>query len=201
LVIGIAILAVNLGALVLFTLMRRGGRRFVERYGKYIFLNANRLNHLEQWYSKRGNIAITVGWLLPGTRILTAVLAGLANVSYRVYVPFAFLGSVLWASAVYGIGTLIYIEGPSVGSTLTRIGSNAFFIVAIIVVLGLIVFNVWHGNQHRRSFRLAALKFLPALEKGAQTIARDVKHDTQVIGQRVERGAQSIAKRINTPHK
>jgi membrane protein DedA with SNARE-associated domain len=200
LVIGIAILAVNLGALGLFSIMRHGGRRFIERYGKYIFLNANRLNHLEHWYSKRGNIAITVGWLLPGTRIFTAVLAGLANVSYRVYVPFAFLGSIVWACAVYGIGTLIYVEGPAVGTTLTRIGSSAFVIIALIAVLGLIGFNVWHGNQHRRRFRLATLKFLSALEHDAQAIARDVQHETQVIGQRVERGAQSIAKRINTPH-
>ena len=198
-VIGIAIVAVNMGALILFSIMRHGGRRFIERFGKYIFLNANRLNHLEQWYSKRGNMAITLGWLLPGTRILTAILAGLANVSYRVYVPFAFLGSLLWACVVYGIGTLIYFEGPALGTTLVHVGSSAFFIFDIVVALTLIVLNIWHGNQHRRSFRLAALKFLPALEKGAHSIVQNVKHDAQVIGQQVEHSAQTIAKRISKP--
>ncbi len=79
-IVGIAIIAVNLGALVLFSIMRHGGRRFVERFGKYFFLNASRLNRLEQWYRRRGNIAITLGWLIPGTRILTA---GLANLTLR----------------------------------------------------------------------------------------------------------------------
>jgi membrane protein DedA with SNARE-associated domain len=179
--IGVAIVAVNLGALVLFTIMRRGGRRFIARFGKYFFLNAQRLNRLEQWYRKRGNVAITVGWLIPGARILTAVLAGLANVSYRVYIPFALLGSLLWASAVYGIGTLIYFTGPELGNTLSHVAGNIILLAAVGIILVLAMVNIWHGNHHRRRFSLESLNFLPALEKDARSLAQGVKHEAQTI--------------------
>lgn len=192
-VLGIAIIAVNLGALVLFSLMRHGGRRFVERYGKYFFLNAKRLNNLERWYSKRGNLAITIGWVIPGMRILTAVMAGLANVSYRVYIPFAFLGSLIWVAIVYGIGTLVYIEGPALGNTLSQVLGNGFVIAAIVIVLGLVAFNVWQGNHHRRRFTLDALNFLPALEKGVKAATAEVKHDVRIVEHQATNAVQHAA--------
>ena len=173
-VLGVAIVAVNLGALVLFSLMRHGGRRFIERYGKYLFLNAKRLNRMEQWYSHNGNFAITLGWIIPGLRILTAVMAGLANVSYRVYIPFAFLGSLLWAAIVYGIGSLIFYQGAAVGNLLSQVFGNLYILVAIAIVLALIAINVWRSNQQRRRFTLETLNFLPALEHEARTLGHDL---------------------------
>jgi membrane protein DedA with SNARE-associated domain len=192
-VLAIAIVAVNLGALSLFTIMKHGGRRFVERYGKYFFLNSKRLNRLEQWYRHHGNLAITVGWLIPGTRILTAAVAGLADVSYRVYVPFALLGSLIWALAVYGVGTLIYFEGPAVNTTLSHVAGSVFVIAVAVAVIAIVVVNVWHGNHHRRRFNVDDLNFLPALEKGARAVGQVVEHEVQSI----ERGAKAVAEHLS----
>ncbi len=125
--------------------------------------------------------------------------AGYVSVSYRVYVPFAFLGSLLWASAVYSIGILIYFGGPALGDTLSNLVGHIFLIAAAIVLLALITLNVWHSNHHRRRFTLEALSFVPALENDARGMAREVKHEAQAIERHIEHGAQGVAKHIPHP--
>jgi membrane protein DedA with SNARE-associated domain len=191
-VLGLAILSANLGALVLFSLMHHGGRTFVERYGKFFFLNSRRIARLESWYQRHGNVAITLGWVIPGTRILTAVMAGLANVGYRSYLIAAFFGSILWATICYGIGVLIYFEGPTFGTTLSHLLGNAFIIAVVAVIAGAIAFNVWHSNRNRRRFSLADLTFLNPIKRGVQAVEKGAR----AVEKGVVQGAHSVEKGV-----
>ncbi len=191
-VLVVAILSANLGALVLFSLMHHGGRAFVERYGKFFFLNSKRIARLEGWYQRNGDVAITLGWVIPGTRILTAVMAGLANVSYRSYLIAAFFGSVLWACICYGIGVLIYFEGPTFGTVLSHVLGSVFLIAILVVIVGAIAFNIWHGNRNRRRFSLADLTFLNSIKRGVQAVEKGAR----VMGQEVVKGAHAVEKGV-----
>jgi membrane protein DedA with SNARE-associated domain len=198
-VMATGILAVNLGALVLFSLMRRGGRAFIERYGRFFFLSSRRIGRLERWYQQHGDVAITLGWLIPGMRVLTAVMAGLAGVSYRRYLPYAFLGSLLWTSVVYGIGTLIYFEGPAFGSMLSHTLGSAFVIVVLFVVVDVIVYNLWHAIRQRKLFNLADMPFLDTIKSAIQQGAQVVESHAEALQQQIREQTQALVERLTTP--
>src|SRR6266849_9792286 len=85
LMLAISSVAVFIGSSILYGLARRGGRPLLEKYGKYIHLNERRLQRMEDWFKRRGMSAIILGRLIPGLRIPTTIIAGLAEVPYKVY--------------------------------------------------------------------------------------------------------------------
>jgi membrane-associated protein len=100
-------LAVFIGSSLLFFVMRRKGRPLLEKYGKYIRLNRGRLDMLERWFVRRGRLAIILGRLIPGLRIPTTIMAGLADVPYSVYAPTAALAAVIWSLFYFWVGVAL----------------------------------------------------------------------------------------------
>jgi membrane protein DedA with SNARE-associated domain len=98
---------VFIGSSLLFFVMRHKGRPLLEKYGKYIHLNRGRLDMLERWFVRRGRLAIILGRLIPGLRIPTTIMAGLADVSYSVYAPTAALAAVIWSLFYFWIGVAL----------------------------------------------------------------------------------------------
>lgn len=99
--------AVFLGSSLLYLVMRRKGRPLLAKYGKYIRLNERRLEMLERWFVKRGRLAIVFGRLIPGLRIPTTIMAGLADVPYAVYAPTAALAAVVWSLFYFWVGVAL----------------------------------------------------------------------------------------------
>lgn len=109
-VIGLASLAVFLGSSVLYFIMRRGGRPFLLRFGKYLHLHPERLERVERWFLKRGRVAIVLGRLIPGIRIPTTVMAGLSGMTYSQYAPVNALAAVIWSVVYFYLGVLLQEE-------------------------------------------------------------------------------------------
>lgn len=109
-VIGLSSLAVFLGSSVLYFIMRRGGRPFLLRFGKYLHLHPERLARVENWFLRRGRAAIVMGRLIPGIRIPTTVFAGLSGMTYSQYAPINALAAVIWSVVYFYLGVLLQKE-------------------------------------------------------------------------------------------
>ncbi len=109
-VIAIASAAVFIGSSTLYAAMRRGGRPFLQRYGKYLHLHPDRLDRIERWFLKRGRVAIVLGRLIPGLRIPTTVIAGLSGLSYREYAQTCAIAAVIWSAVYFYLGVLVQHE-------------------------------------------------------------------------------------------
>ena len=90
-----------IGSTVLYWLSRQGGRRLVLRYGHYLRLKEDRLDRLAALFGRLGPLAPGISRLIPGLRIYTSALAGLALVPYPI-----FLLNVLWAATVWALAFL-----------------------------------------------------------------------------------------------
>lgn len=95
------VLGALIGASILYWVARRGGRRLVLRYGRYIRLEERRLEQLSRLFGRLGPVGPGVSRLVPGLRIYTSALAGLALISYPL-----FLLNVAWACAVWAVAFL-----------------------------------------------------------------------------------------------
>src|SRR5919202_5281490 len=109
LTITLMVVAVNLAATILFTVVRRGGRPLVERYGRYLHLDAQRLTRAEEWLNRHGAFAIVAGRAIPGIRLATVIACGLFKVPYRTFLPAQFAGVSTYLTFFLLIG---YFFGP-----------------------------------------------------------------------------------------
>ena len=100
-----------LGASLLYWLARRGGRGLIERYGPFIGIGPAQLDRAERELKRRGAMAVVLGRLLPGLRILTAIACGVFRIPYRVFLPAVSVGSLLYIVAYTMLG---YLAGPAV---------------------------------------------------------------------------------------
>lgn len=135
LVLGAAVLASTAGSSFLYFLARRGGRPLLKRYGRFLHISEKRLATVEQWAARHGAPAIVLGRLIPGLRTPTTVMAGIALIPYRTFLPSTAVAAVLWAAGYYAIG--VFAEEPW-HATLDFIASHARLVAgAVITVVAL----------------------------------------------------------------
>jgi membrane protein DedA with SNARE-associated domain len=100
-----------LGSVLLYLLARRGGRGVVERYGRFIGISPRQLDRAEARLNRHGAMAVLLGRLFPGLRVVTAIACGIFNVPFRVFLPAMALGGLIY---IVGYTLLGYFAGPAV---------------------------------------------------------------------------------------
>jgi membrane protein DedA with SNARE-associated domain len=86
-------LATVIGASCLYWLSARAGRRVVYRLGRHVGLTAARLDRAGEELNRRGAMAVILGRLTPGFRIVTPMVCGLFRFPFHVFLPAMALGA------------------------------------------------------------------------------------------------------------
>ena len=136
--LGRSLLVVDLGALtgasMLFWLAHRGGRSVLLRHGRLIRVDARRLDQLMRLFRRLGPFGPGICRLIPGLRIYSSALAGLALVGYR-----RFLWNVAWACTVWALFFLLLgrVIGRSWQEYSHLSGQGTLYLVAAAALLGI----------------------------------------------------------------
>lgn len=69
------------GPLTLYAIGRFGGRPFIEKYGKYIFIRPHHLVASDRFFEKYGSGVAFYGRFIPGVRTLISVPCGMAKMN------------------------------------------------------------------------------------------------------------------------
>ena len=139
------LLALVLGGLIQFVLVRGPGRGLLYRFGRYIGLTSPRLDAASEKVKKGGIPAISVAILVPGVRGAAVAASGLANMPLRTFLPGLVVGSALFLSLHFFLGYL----GGSIFSVVGHMLSPA---TIALLILGLIVvaFVLWVVAYRRK---------------------------------------------------
>ncbi len=132
--IGIIVLGANVGACVLYAVVRRGGRPLVDRFGHYLHLDARKLARAEHWLERRGVLGVIVGRSIPGVRLATVIACGLFKVPLRVFLPGQIVGSSIYM-IVFGL--LGYYVGPQAVERLHWSTDSLRLILLLVLAIGL----------------------------------------------------------------
>jgi membrane protein DedA with SNARE-associated domain len=81
-----------------------GGRPLLERRGKWLHLDAARLDRAERWFERFGDWAVFLGRITPLVRSFISVPAGVFRAPFGRYLVLTLVGSALWCFALAGIG-------------------------------------------------------------------------------------------------
>lgn len=109
--IGLAILAGTVGSLVgayanYFT-ARYLGRPLLYRYGKYVLVGPEKLQRMETFFQRHGEISTFIGRLLPVIRHLISIPAGLSGMNHLRFSLYTLAGAGIWCTILAWIGYVI----------------------------------------------------------------------------------------------
>jgi len=95
------------GALLNYYLSKYLGRKLLLRYGHYILFGKDKLNKLEEFFKKYGEISTFNGRLIPGIRQYISIPAGLSNMNIYKFSIFTISGAFIWVCVLVFIGYFI----------------------------------------------------------------------------------------------
>jgi membrane protein DedA with SNARE-associated domain len=119
LVIASATLGAVVGDSIGYFVGRKGGRRFLERYGGYAGITPEKLAKADGCFARHGGKAVFFGRFVAVLRTLAGPLAGASYMPYRRFLATSFAGAVAWASTM---GTLGFFFGKPVAAFLSQLG-------------------------------------------------------------------------------
>jgi membrane protein DedA with SNARE-associated domain len=139
LVIVVGIVGSVIGSLIAYVVGRTGGRRLVDRYGKYVLLTHADLDRVEAWFARRGEWMVLFGRVIPVVRTFISLPAGMAEMNPVRFVVLTTIGCAAWVSTLSVIGYEVGAQWQSV----TKGFGYASSVVVAVAVVGIAAF-VWH---------------------------------------------------------
>jgi membrane protein DedA with SNARE-associated domain len=128
-----------LGALLLYTLARLGGRPLVLRLHPLLRITERDLDRADGWFDRRATPIVFFGRLIPGVRSLVSVPAGLSEMPLWRFLAATTAGTLVWNAALLGAGVLLGAQYDRVEGYVGPAGTA----VLVAVVLGVVGGVIW----------------------------------------------------------
>jgi membrane protein DedA with SNARE-associated domain len=132
-----AVVGDNIG----YAIGRFGGRRVVDRWGKFIFLTSERMDKAEAFFNRHGGKIITIARFIEGLRQANGIIAGIIEMHWLKFVAFNALGAALWVGTWVSIGYFAGQHIETIYNDITRYSLYAL-IAAIILLVAYIAFRL-----------------------------------------------------------
>jgi len=126
------------GSLFYYYAALKLGRRFVEKYGKYFFIDRKKLRAADNWFKKHGKKTVFLGRMLPGIRELISLPAGFSKMKLKDYLIYTFSGSLIWSSFLTSLG---YFLGENWKILQIEKFSNLIFITILLAITTYLIFK------------------------------------------------------------
>jgi membrane protein DedA with SNARE-associated domain len=94
----------TLGSMLGWWIGARGGRPFLERHGRWLHLNEERLGKAERWFERWEDWAVFLGRITPVVRSFVSIPAGVFRAPFWRYTALTLVGSALWCFGLAGVG-------------------------------------------------------------------------------------------------
>lgn len=118
----------------------KGGRPFLERYGRYILISRHDLDNADKFFKKYGDWSIFISRLLPVIRTFISLPAGIAKVRFGRFVVLTFLGSLPWCLALAYVGQVMGENWEHIKVYFRK----ADVVIGILIVVGVVLFIYRH---------------------------------------------------------
>ena len=124
------------GSIFAYAVGSRGGRKFVDKYGKYFLIKKSHVDLAQKWFDKYGIRAVFFSRMLPVIRTFISLPAGFARVNFKAFLFYTFAGSLPWTALILFAG-MKFGEG---WEYLLEIGHTAsiLFVAACAVIIAVL---------------------------------------------------------------
>jgi membrane protein DedA with SNARE-associated domain len=130
-----------MGATAMYWASRWAGRPLVLKYGRYIFVPAEKVAGAERWASQFGSMGIFISRLLPVVRHLIGIPAGIVRMNYWKFSLYTLIGSAIWCAVLCYAGVAAGQDQELVNMNMKRI---SLWLAGTVLVLGGLYYFLVH---------------------------------------------------------
>jgi membrane protein DedA with SNARE-associated domain len=140
-------LGCTLGSLASYGLGAWGGRPLLDRYGKYLMINAHDLDVADRWFARWGEATAFFSRLLPIVRTFISFPAGVSRSRLVPFTVYTFIGSFLWCGGLAYGGFVFGSHWEELRAILRPFDIP----IALVLGAGLIYYLIHHIRRGRRT--------------------------------------------------
>lgn len=139
-----AVMGDNLG----FAIGHFGGRRLVDRYGRYVLLTPERVDKATRFFDRHGGKIVVVARFIEGLRQANGIIAGISGMQWVRFVVFNAIGAALWVAVWTSVGYFSGSHIDTIYNDATRYDTY-FAVLAGALVIAYIARKVLRARRHR----------------------------------------------------
>lgn len=127
------------GSWIAYFVGLKGGRPFLEKYGKYVHITSSKLDMAHNWFERYGHEAVFISRMLPIIRTFISLPAGIAEMNFKKFTVYTVLGCIPWVIFLGYIGLILGENWETIRSY--------FHIMDIFVGIGIvavIIYIIYH---------------------------------------------------------
>ena len=126
------------GALILYMVARRGGRRAILATHRVSRVTAADLDHVDARFRRHGVWLVLFGRCVPGLRSVISVPAGMAHMHLGLFVALTTLGSAVWNSVLIAAGIALGSQFEEVDTIVGPLSTAVVAVLAFVVLVVLV---------------------------------------------------------------
>jgi len=139
-----------IGATILYLIARRYGKKLVDKFGKYIDLDMDKLNAVEGKFRKFGPLVIIVGRHIYGFKVPITIFSGISKMRYIVFLISLIISDSFWIPFYLSIGKKL---GPKTMRLFHVYHVNHWYYLLILVpiILALFPFFLMRKGKQKKT--------------------------------------------------
>jgi membrane protein DedA with SNARE-associated domain len=126
------------GSLIAYFVGLKGGRPFLEKYGKFLLISHQKLSMADDWFEKYGHEAVLISRVLPIIRTFISLPAGIAHMDLKKFIIYTFLGSLPWCFVLGYIGVQLGPQWPIIRSYF-----HILDIIILVAIIGILIYIIY----------------------------------------------------------
>ena len=138
--------AALLGSGICYWIGAKGGKPFLERYGKFFLVRRHDLDKTHDFFARRGKWVVLIGRFVPVIRHIVSIPAGIARMPLKTFFLQTFIGSTIWGSFLIILGYQLGDNWEAVAKKFKQVD----LVIGVVVVLALLGLGTWFVMRRRR---------------------------------------------------
>ena len=134
-------------AIVLYLMGYFGGRKFINKYGKYFFMKSSDIEKSENSFNKYGGIACLIGRNFPIIRTLISIPAGIYKYNFLKFIIYTTLGSIPWTYLFTYFGYKLGSNWILINNYKDKLKLVIYILILIIIIKYLLSkIKIWYNT-------------------------------------------------------
>ena len=135
-----------MGAIFNYYLCYFFGRSLIEKYGKYVGIDDDKMQKFESFFKRHGEISTFNCRLIPGIRQYISLPAGLARMNVFRFSLFTTLGAGIWVAILLGLG---YFLGQNETILKEKLHIVTIILLFFVILTFIIYFYFYKKNSNK----------------------------------------------------
>ncbi len=128
-----------IGSVLAYWVGHKGGRPFLDKYGKYVLIRKRDIDKSDAFFAKHGEWTVFFGRWLPIVRTFISLPAGIARMNFPKFCAFTFVGALPFCFLLARAGTKLGQHWQQVHVWLQKADFGVTAVLALLLALWL-----WH---------------------------------------------------------